>query len=378
MKKLLSKADKPLLFLTVVMFAFGLLMIFSASSVKAAVAGNPYSVFIKQAITLAICAVASIIAILTPLRNYKKLAPFALYFIIGALFLVFSYGAIINSVRSWIDIGFYNFQPSEFAKIILIIYFGVYYQKYKDATSLFVVYKPLLYGLTICALTFLQPDFGTMCIIAGIVGILFMALPIHKEYKKRAFQIVAGGILVIALFLVINNRQAFTGYQINRFNFLNPCQRYTQSTGYQVCNGFIAINNGGLTGVGLGNSTQKFLYLPAAYTDFIFPVIIEELGLVTGILIILVYVYMLYRIVRIARRSSSIMGSIIAYGVAIYMLLHIFINLSGVLGLLPLTGVPLPFLSYGGSYALNLAVALAIVQRIEIENNIYLQKSMLG
>ncbi len=377
MRKLLVKMDKPLLVISLIMFIFGLLMIFSASSVKAAIIGSPYSIFFKHAITLMMCFVVSIFVVATPTKTYKLYAPVALYGIIGALFFVFGYGTVINSAKRWIDLGFYNFQPSEFAKTILIVYLGVYYFKHKNSTSYLVLFKPLIYGALICFLTFIQPDFGTMLIIFGMIVLIFLSLPINKEIKKKATQIALGGIFIVVLFFMLNGGQILRESQMSRFNFLNPCQRYTENTGYQVCNGFIAINNGGLFGVGLGNSTQKFLYLPAAYTDFIFPVIVEELGLLVGIVIIMVYIYILYRIIRIANRSYNLLGSIIAYGVAVYLLLHILVNLVGVLGILPLTGVPLPFLSYGGSYVLNLVVCLAIVQRIEIENNIYQQRNMI-
>ena len=142
-----------------------------------------------------------------------------------------------------------------------------------------------------------------------------------------------------------------------------------------MCNGYIAINNGGLTGIGLGNSTQKYLYLPYPYTDFIFAVIVEELGLVVGILIILSYLYLLYRILKIGRDSYTNRGALLCYGVAVYMFLHVIVNLMGLFGLMPMTGVPLPFMSYGGSFTLCLMVSLAIVQRVNIENKIRSKKN---
>ena len=134
-----------------------------------------------------------------------------------------------------------------------------------------------------------------------------------------------------------------------------------------MCNGFIAIKNGGLFGLGFGNSTQKYLYLPEAHTDFIFPIIIEELGLIVGIFIIIGYAFILYRILLIAKASTNVRNSILAYGTFIYLLLHILINLMGVLALIPLTGVPLPFFSYGGSFTLNEVFMLSICQRVSIE-----------
>ena len=155
---------------------------------------------------------------------------------------------------------------------------------------------------------------------------------------------------------------------MRRLVFKDPCSRYTEPTGYQVCNGLIAMKNGGLLGRGLGNSTQKYLYLPESHTDFIFPIIIEELGLVSGVVIILVYGLILFRIFRIAKQSETLRCSIIAYGVFWYLALHILINLLGILALIPLTGVPLPFLSYGGSFTANIVIMIFVVERACAEN----------
>ena len=244
MKSLFQKMDKPLLFWTIVMFSFGLIMIFSASSVKAALQGNPYSVFLKQAITLVICLFVSLTIILTPTKVYKNYAPIALYAIIGCLFFVFSYGAVINSAKRWIDLGFYSFQPSEFAKTILIVYMGVYYHKYKNSLNPYVVYKPLLYGMLICGLVFFQPDLGTTLIILMMMLFIFFSVPIEKELKDRVWLIGAGGMIIVSLFVLVGNNALLNERQMNRFKFTTPCQRYTENTGYQVCNGFIAINNG--------------------------------------------------------------------------------------------------------------------------------------
>ena len=156
--------------------------------------------------------------------------------------------------------------------------------------------------------------------------------------------------------------------QISRFDFLNPCsEEKFYDTGNQVCNSYIAFNNGSLTGKGLGNSTQKYLYLPESHTDFIFAIIVEECGFLGAIIIMILYAILLYRIIDIGNNSSSSRGSIICYGVAIYIFLHIAINLLGIMGWLPLTGIPLPFLSYGGSFTLCLILSLSMVQRVAIE-----------
>ena len=127
-------------------------------------------------------------------------------------------------------------------------------------------------------------------------------------------------------------------------------------------------NNGGLFGVGIGNSVQKYMYLPASHTDFIFPIIVEEFGVISGIIIIIGYMAIAYFIFKVASNTYKLQNSLICYGVGIYFILHIFVNLCGVLGILPLTGVPLPFLSYGGSFCIVLLGSFGVIQRINIEN----------
>ena len=124
----------------------------------------------------------------------------------------------------------------------------------------------------------------------------------------------------------------------------------------------------------MGNSTQKYLYLPEPYTDFIFAIIVEELGLIFGIGILLLYMILLYRILKIGRESPTNRGALLCYGVAVYIFLHIAINLMGIFGMMPMTGVPLPFMSYGGSFTICLIAALTIVQRVSVENKLIKEK----
>ena len=128
--------------------------------------------------------------------------------------------------------------------------------------------------------------------------------------------------------------------------------------------------------MGLGNSTQKYLYLPEPYTDFIYAIIVEELGVITGVLLILSYMFIMFRILIIGRKSPNNRGAVLCYGVAIYIFLHIAVNLLGIMGVIPMTGVPLPFMSYGGSFTLCLIAGLTLVQRVSIENGILAEKSV--
>ena len=379
MKKILSKLDKPLLIITIIFFIFGLIMILSASSMESYMRYNysPYHYFVRQAIFLGIGLITFFFAIIFPTKNYKKLDKVLLGIIILALVGLIFYGHVANQAVSWYKIGPFAIQPSEFAKIIIIIYLAVYYSKNKDKLdNQWNIIKPMIFVVIIAVLVALQPDMGTAVIIGLIALAMFYAAPMEKKSRSIFNKIFIGGILLVVLILVVAGGKFLQSYQLDRFNYFNPCDRYQEKTGYQLCNSFIAFKNGGIKGQGLGGSTQKYLYLPESYTDFICPIIVEEWGLIVGIIIILIYMFVLFRIIQIARRASNLKNSLICYGVFVYLLLHIMINLLGVTGVIPLTGVPLPFLSYGGSYTICLMIALGLVQRVSIETNIQKQKEL--
>ncbi len=379
----LRKIDKPLFFVTVFLFIFGLIMILSASYVKAITTlDNAYYYLIRQGCILVVCLFIFMFIINIPIQKYKNNYKLIIYFAIALLVSLYFFGITVNGARSWLSFPVFNFQPSEFAKIAIIIYMACYYEKNRNNKDDYrITLKPFIFVFIICALVASQPDLGSAIIIFGISFAMLCAVPLLPIVKKKTqmiiFITIFFGVILITI-LLLTGKSGLYAYQLQRFNFLKPCQRYTEvGTGYQVCNSYIAINNGGLFGVGIGNSTQKYLYLPESFTDFIFPVIVEELGLITGILIILVYAYVIFRILYIAKKCYTLSHGLICYGVAAYIFIHIFINLVGVLGLLPLTGVPLPFLSYGGSYALCLTIGLTLVQRINIETSILMQEERL-
>lgn len=375
MRKLFSKMDIPLFIMVVLYVALGLVMIYSASNITAVVryGYQPYHFFIRQAIFVLVSFFIGFLIVLRfPTRNYGALAWPLVFLLIGSLALLFVKGKIAGGAISWFDLKYFKVQPSEFAKSILVIFMAIYYNKlhYKKVKNIYAYFVPLGFAAIIIGLVFMQPDLGSAAIIAGIVFLTFISIPVVQNNIMKFIKIIAiGCILAIVAFLYSGN-DFLSSIQKGRLNFKNPCSRYTETTGYQVCNGFIAINNGGLFGVGLGNSTQKYLYLPESHTDFIFPIIVEELGLVTGIIIILGYAYILSRILKIAKTSENLRCSILAYGTFWYFTLHILVNLLGVLALIPLTGVPLPFLSYGGSFTVNAIIMIFVVERVNIENKI--------
>lgn len=375
MRKLFSKMDIPLFIMVILYVALGLVMIYSASNITAVVryGYQPYHFFIRQAIfVLASFFIGFLIVIRFPTRNYGALAWPLVFLLIGSLALLFVKGKIAGGAISWFDLKFFKVQPSEFAKSILVIFMAIYYNKlhYKKVKNIYAYFVPLGFAAIIIGLVFMQPDLGSAAIIAGIVFLTFISIPVVQNNIMKFIKIIAIGCILAMVAFLYSGNDFLSSIQKGRLNFKNPCSRYTETTGYQVCNGFIAINNGGLFGVGLGNSTQKYLYLPESHTDFIFPIIVEELGLVTGIVIILGYAYILARILKIAKSSENLRCSILAYGTFWYFTLHVLVNLLGVLALIPLTGVPLPFLSYGGSFTVNAIIMIFVVERVNIENKI--------
>ncbi|MCI8671671.1 MAG: FtsW/RodA/SpoVE family cell cycle protein [Bacilli bacterium] len=373
MKKILAKMDIWLLIIMIAFSIFGLIMIFSSSSVSTVLRYNvpQYHFFIRQAMFLAAAFVVSFIVVLNvPTSKYKYISPLAMAAVIVALIGLFIYGRITNNARSWYDIGPFALQPSEFAKSVIIVFLAVSYsrlEKIKNA-NIYLSLIPVALSLIVAILIAMQPDFGTAIIISGIIFFIFISIPLVKRNLIKVLKVgvIAVGVAVVAL--LYSGTEILNSRQLQRFEFRNPCSRYKEDTGYQVCNGFIAIHNGGLFGVGLGNSSQKYLYLPESHTDFIFPIIVEELGAIVGTLIIILYVVMLYRILKIAREGENLRLSILAYGVFLYLLFHILVNILGILALIPLTGVPLPLLSYGGSFTVNVVIMLFVVQRVTIEN----------
>ena len=368
MKK--TKLDKPLLIVMIIFLVFGLIMVLSASSMASYMRydKNIYDYFIKQAIFILAGLVAFLIATYFPTKLFKKISPFLMFILILSLVGLMFYGNDNGTSQSWYNLKVITIQPSEMGKIIIVLYLANYYNNHKDELdNQWILLKPLILVIINFVLIAMQPDLGTASVIFGIVVMIFYALPLKKQTRTPINKIFLGGILLVVLSLILTGGSFLRDYQLERFNFLNPCERYEEESGYQLCNSLIAFKNGGLTGKGIGESTQKYLYLPEAHTDFIFPIIVEEWGLIVGIIIILLYLFILYRILNIAKKATNLGNSIIAYGVFAYLLLHISINLIGVMGIGPLTGVPLPFLSYGGSYMLTLLFAMGLVQRVHYE-----------
>ena len=378
LKNIFSKMDKSLFIVTILFFLFGLLNIVTASSREAVVRYevSTYHYFFKQLEMLIGGLIISYILLNMKTKVYKNLIWLAYLIVLGLVLLLFPFGKEVNGATNWLPIpGVGTLQPSEFAKPVMIVLFAILFeQNYRILSSDNPKRWPkisliLFIAFLIPVLTFSQKDLGGALIMMGIFGVLFLTSPIRRIDKVKIICLMIGLCIVGMSAVIMRQGYLLSDAQLSRFDFFNPCSKY-ETTGYQICNGFIALNDGGLFGLGIGKSKQKYSYIPEPHTDSIFAIIGEEYGAIKCSFIFIAYVFVLFRILKIATSSTTIRGRYMCLGIATYIFLHIFINLGGLFGIIPLTGVPLPFLSYGGTYAISLMCALAVVQRVHIETKL--------
>lgn len=379
--KLMKNLNKSILILMLFYAFLGVFLILDASSISSVLTYgvDTYYFFKRQLAFIIIGLFASLIILRFPTKTYGKISWLLSVIFIGLTFAVYMKNQLFSSDVNDVSINIlgFSFQPGEFLKIFLVMYMASYYDSW--------VNNPkrkewgFLWPLLLCGagviIILLGGDYGTAALMLALFALVFITLPVKDKiityFKAFAvFGLILCVVLLKYLYVVIPEETLESSYRLNRFVYKDPCDRYEKNSGYQVCNGYIAIDNGGLFGVGIGDSIQKYLYLPASHTDFIFPIVVEELGVLIGILIIMGYMWLIYSIFRVATSCTKFQNSMICYGIGVYITLHIFINLGGVLGIIPLTGVPLPFLSYGGSFCIVLICALAVVQRIHFENKV--------
>lgn len=372
--KIFYDMDKPLLFVSLICFGFGLLNIVTASS-RAAVVNYDVSIyyyFYRQLTFIIIGLFLAFFILKTDTKYYKLLI--WLFFVVAIILNLWAltFDALSGS-KNWIDLKLFKIQPSELSKPILIVLLAVLFEKnYRKLRTVNVnrwntIGLIIVFTILIPLIVFFQQDFGTLLIICFIIGMMFLAGPFLKIDKIKMITIFFAIILLSLAILYYKQGYILNEARMSRFeSYLSPCSNY-ETGGYQVCNSYIAINDGGLNGVGLGRSKQKYSYIPEPHTDSVFAIIAEENGIKASV-IFLAYIIILWRIFKISSSATSLRGRYICFGIGCYLFAHVFINLGGLLGVIPLTGVPLPFFSYGGSFVLSLLVSLAIVQRVNIES----------
>lgn len=287
-------------------------------------------------------------------ENYKKFSLIFFFISLTLLILVLipGIGVRIYGARRWLNLNFFNFQPSELIKLCLIIFLSHWFiNEEKNRTLAFF----LLIGL-IFALIMLQPDLGTALIISTVAFAMFF---VSKTTEIKKLLLAVPFVMALLIFVILQ-----APYRAERFfTFLNP-QRAPYGSSYHAAQALISVGSGGLTGVGFGKSRAKYAYLPESSTDSIFGIIAEETGFIGVSLIIAAYLTIFFKGWKIMRQTDNIFGRFLAFGVIIFLIFQFFLNLSSVISLLPLTGVPLPFISSGGSALLIQFAAVGILLNV--------------
>ncbi|MBM3263008.1 MAG: putative lipid II flippase FtsW [candidate division Zixibacteria bacterium] len=363
------RIDLPLLIVTLVLVGIGSIMVYSASYALAEERFHGDSgFFIKRhlgrvAIGLAILAIFTFI-------DYRKLRTWAIPIIgLGLFLLVLVFvpglGLSIRGATRTLKLGILNFQPAEFMKIGLILFLAHYLDRRQQIIRQFV--PGLLPALALIGVVFLliaeQPDFGTAIALSASAGMLLF---VGKAKLKHLLSIAAVGIPVVAFKLITSDhsRKRLITYIDRLFGDPDRLSNIRQDSDYQVYQSLISLGNGGFFGTGLGEGRQKYHFLPDPHTDFIFAIVGEEFGFIGGIVLIGLFAVFVWRGIAIARQAPDGFGFFLASGLSLLIGVHVMINLGVATGLLPTTGIPLPFISYGGTWTLFCLMAVGILLNI--------------
>ena len=347
------------LFISVIILSlFGLLMVYSSSSIWAEYKfSDPFKYVKNQGIFLIVGIIIMYIVSKIDYKKYYKYASKIFLVCFALIILVLFVGTERNGSKSWFGVGSFGIQPSEFMKLAMIIFTSKYlYNNRKDIGNIKKGVMPIL-GLTLIVflLIMLQPDFGTgVILVMGVIGLLFVGGVDLKFFLKIGVLGVAG---IVGLILA-------APYRLKRIlSFLNPWSDPLGS-GFQIIQSLYAIGPGGLFGYGFGGSRQKHFYLPEPQTDFIFSIISEEFGFMGVLIVSGLFAFIIYEAIKITLNCENLFGKYLAFGIIFMLGFQAVLNLSVVIGLIPVTGVTLPFLSYGGSSLLITLVSMGIILNI--------------
>ena len=356
--------DLGLLFPVLLLMGMGIVMVYSASSALAVRKfGSDYFFLERQAIFSLMGIVMLVLVSNIPFRIYRVLAYPALAAAMAMLIAVAftDWGVTAGGSARWLQVGPVQFQPSELARLALVIYLAYSMSKKETLVRDFYVgFLPHLIVLAFLALLLVvQPDFGSVVLFAALTGIMLFVGGCRMTHLMLVI-----GLMAPMAWLFMTQAE----YRVRRLlTFLDPWQ-YPADSGYQIVHSLMAFGSGGITGTGLGNGYQKLFYLPEPHTDFIFSVVGEELGLIGVTVVILLYGVILMRGIRIARRAKDPFGAYLAMGITVALGLQVCVNMGVALGLLPTKGLTLPFLSYGGTSLLINMVAVGIMMNIGARN----------
>lgn len=393
MRKKFKNLDYTILVPYLLLSALGIVMIYSASADILLVNGFKANVYaVRQLIYfLAAVVILGLPTLLISMRIFKSKKFILSYLALSFLMLFFLIGlkiithgkAAINGAVGWINLGFINIQPVEIAKLSLVLYLAHMlarrYGKLVPGKLWSNLLNPTIISFLMIALVILEPDFGGAAILFMIIFIMYLVSGIPT--KKAVQWLVILLVLIFAtLFLMINFAPSFmkNSYQLQRFlAFAHPF-KLEKTGGAQLVNSYYAIHNGGLFGVGIGNSMQKRGYLPEPYTDFILSIMSEEIGVIGTICVLGLLFFLMWRIMEVGVKAKSQFNSLVCFGVATMIFTETLFNVGAVVGLLPITGVTLPFISYGGSSMMVLTAGIGLVLNISAIEKINRNKMRVG
>ncbi|MDX6239100.1 MAG: rod shape determining protein RodA [Kribbellaceae bacterium] len=368
----LWQLDWALIIGVVTLSAIGALLIWSATYQRTSLTGgNQYAFLVRHALNFAIGLVLAVGAAVTDHRRVRILAPVLYAASIAGLILVLvpGVGAVINGSRSWIQLPWISVQPSEFAKLAVIVGMALLIAEkgetnYREEARTIDVAQALAVAAVPVVLVMMQPDLGSVMVLGSIVFGIIAVSGVPKRWMLGLLT-VATVVAVMAIHLKV-----LKAYQLARFTaFADPSQD-VQGTGYNVNQARIAIGTGGVFGQGLfhGSQTQN-AFVPEQHTDFVFTVAGEELGLIGAGGIILLFALVLWRALRIAVNARDAFGRLVATGIVCWFAFQVFENIGMTLGIMPVTGLPLPFVSYGGSSLFAGLLAVGLLQNIHLRSN---------
>ena len=353
------KCDVVLLVVTIILVIFGLLMVYSASNVVALYKYNDAYYYIKRQLIFAGVGISLMIIIINMdiSRIYKYYSfIFLLSIVLLILVLIPGIGMVRGGARSWIGIGSLSFQPSELVKVSIIIFLSKYFSKYEKDLLKFKYFMFMLIIIgCVFGLIMLQPDFGTgLVIVLSSFILLFMT---GAPFKYFLILLLIGLCGIVALIIS-------APYRMERiFSFLDPWSDPLGS-GFQAIQSLYALAPSGLFGLGYNKSIQKHFFLPEPQNDFIFAIVAEELGLFGAAILLGLFLILIFRIIKIALNINNAFYKYISFGISLVFFVQVFINIGVVIGLLPVTGITLPIISYGGTSLMISLIMIGIVLNI--------------
>ncbi len=360
-KQKLPKVDRYVLWLVLSLLVIGLLTLSSASIVLSYQRfHNNYYYLLRQFAFGAVPGLALMYLFSRiDYHKWQKTAP--LLVIVGIIMLVAvlipKIGYKVGNARRWIDFGLFLFQPAEFVKLAMILYLASWYDRRKHHVhDLYYGYLPSLaiVGL-VTGLIILEPDIGTMLVLASIAAVMFFIGGVRMRY----IYVTAASALLVLWILI-----KAAPYRAQRFlAFMNPATD-AQGISYQINQALLSIGSGGFWGLGFGQSRQKYSYLPEPIGDSIFAIMSEELGFIRICAILLLFLFLAYRGLKVARTAPDIFGKLVAGGITSWLIFQALINIGGIIGLIPLTGIPLTFISYGSTSLLISLASMGILLNI--------------